>query len=74
MKKDYERSLKVLYKTLGPQERVLLRKENPLLKRRNDLISSLKNEGVSYEILRRASGLSATQLYMIVKRSRRSKN
>jgi Mor family transcriptional regulator len=72
--KSYEESLKVLFETLGPQERVFLRKENPLLKKRNELIFSLKNEGASYEILKRASGLSLTQLYVIVKKFRGSKN
>jgi len=71
--KDYEEAKRILLATLTPRERVILRKQNPRLKHRNRLLTSLKSEGVSYPILRLASGLSLTALYNIVRKSREKK-
>ena len=66
--KDYKKSVNILFKSIGPQKRLLMRKENPILKQRNKILASLKSRGVSFPVLARASGLGLTSLYTIIKR------
>lgn len=71
--RGYLRAGRILLKTLSVRQRETLRKENPIHSSRNRLLVSLKNDGVSFELLSRISGLGKTQLYMIVKKWQQNK-
>lgn len=68
----YMRSEKILLHCLARREREIIRKENPLRKRRNKLIRGLYCEGVSGVLLAKISGLAESHIRRILKGVRRS--
>jgi len=70
--KDGVEAVKMLMRNLSPGQRRTLQKSYPFREERNELIRSLRRDGIGYGLLARASGLGKTQIWKIAKRGKRS--
>lgn len=65
--KDGVEAVKMLMRNLSPGQRRTLQKFYPFREERNELIRSLRRDGIGYGLLARTSGLGKTQIWKITK-------
>ena len=65
--KNSAEAVKMFTRSLSPGQRRTLQKFYPFREERNELIRSLRRDGIGYGLLARASGLGKTQIWKITK-------